>query len=78
MTSFVISPLTILRKTHDDAKGKNIGTILKDDVILIQTVQFSLVAQLSLTLCDPVDCSMPGFPSLHYHPEFAHSCPLNQ
>ena len=23
------------------------------------------------TLCDFVDCSMPGFPVLHYHPEFA-------
>ena len=41
MTSFVISPLTILRKTHDDTKGKNIGTILQDDLIPIQTVQFS-------------------------------------
>ena len=23
------------------------------------------------TPCDPVDCSTPGFPVLHYHPEFA-------
>ena len=23
-----------------------------------------------LTLCDPVDCSIPGFPVLHYLPEF--------
>ena len=23
------------------------------------------------TLCDPMDCSMPGFPVLHYLPEFA-------
>ena len=22
------------------------------------------------TLCDPMDCSMPGFPVLHYLPEF--------
>ena len=29
------------------------------------------VAQLCLTLCDPVDCSMTGFPVLHYLPEFA-------
>ena len=26
-----------------------------------------------LTLCDPVDCSMPGFPVLHHPPEFAQS-----
>ena len=29
------------------------------------SVQFSSVAQLYLTLCDPVDCSTPGFPLLH-------------
>ena len=32
------------------------------------------VAQLCLTLCDPMPgrvCSMPGFPVLHYFPEFA-------
>ena len=29
------------------------------------SVQFSSVAQLCLTLCDPVDCSMPGFPVHH-------------
>ena len=30
------------------------------------SVQFSSVAQSRLTLCNPVDCSMPGFP-LHHH-----------
>ena len=30
------------------------------------------------TLWDPSDCSTPGFPVLHYLPEFAQSCPLSQ
>ena len=30
-----------------------------------------LVAKLFVTLCDPINCSMPGFPVLHYLPEFA-------
>ena len=30
---------------------------------------FSLVAQLCLTLRDPIDCSMPGFPVHHQLPE---------
>ena len=34
-------------------------------------VQFSSVAQMSLTLCDPMDCSTPGFPVLHQLLEFA-------
>ena len=29
------------------------------------------VAKLSLTLCDPMDCSTPDFPILHYLPECA-------
>ena len=29
--------------------------------------QFSSVDQLCLTLCDPMDCSMPGFP-VHHQP----------
>ena len=29
------------------------------------------VTQLCLTLCNPMVCSMPGFPVLHYLPEFA-------
>ena len=30
-----------------------------------------IVAQSCPTLCDPMDCSMPGLPVLHYVPEFA-------
>ena len=32
---------------------------------------FCSVTQLCRTLCDPMDCSTPGFPVLHYLPEFA-------
>ena len=37
--------------------------------ILVVLVQFSSVAQLCLTLCDPMDCSMPGLPIHHQLPE---------
>ena len=33
------------------------------------SVQFSSVAQLCLTLCDPMNCSMPGLPVHHQLPE---------
>ena len=33
--------------------------------------QFSSVAQSFLTLCNPMDCSMPDFPVLHHLPELA-------
>ena len=34
-------------------------------------IQFSSVAQSCLTLCDPMDCSTPGFPVPHQLPELA-------
>ena len=34
-------------------------------------IQFSSIPQLCLTLCDAVDCSMPGFPVHHQLPELA-------
>ena len=34
-------------------------------------VQFSAVAQSCPTLCNPIDCSMPGFPVLYQLPELA-------
>ena len=34
-------------------------------------IQFSSAAQSCLTLCDPMDCSTPGFPVYHQFPEFA-------
>ena len=33
--------------------------------LIILSVQFSSVAQSCLTLCDPMDCSKPGFPVHH-------------
>ena len=36
------------------------------------------VAELCPTLCDPMDCSTPGFPVLHHLPEFSQTRPLSQ
>ena len=38
-------------------------------------VQF--ITQSCLTLCDPMDCSMPGFP-VHHQPSWSNSCPSSQ
>ena len=37
----------------------------------IDSCMHFVVAQLCPTICDPMDCSMPGFPVLHYLLEFA-------
>ena len=41
------------------------------------SVQFSSVAQWCLTLCNPMDCSMPGLPS-PTPGVYSNSCPLSQ
>ena len=33
-------------------------------------IQFNSVTQLCLTLCNPIDCSIRGFPVHHQLPEF--------
>ena len=39
--------------------------------LLRYQIHSCLVAKSCLTLCNPMDCSTPGFPVLHYLPEFA-------
>ena len=39
---------------------------------------YCVVAQSCLSLCDLMDCSMPGLPVLHHLPELPDSCLLNQ
>ena len=45
-------------------KGKCTDYIERDD-----SVQFSSVAQLFPTLCNPMNCNTPGLPVCHQHPE---------
>ena len=41
------------------------------------SVQFSSVTQSCPTLCNPIDCSTPGFPVQHQLMELTQTCPLN-
>ena len=41
-------------------------------VLKVSLFVVHLVVQLCLTLCDPMDCSTPGFLVLHHLPEFVH------
>ena len=42
------------------------------------SVQYSSVAQSCLTLCDPMNCSMPGHPVHHQLLEFTQTHPLSR
>ena len=47
------------------------GALLLHKDSFSSVVQFSSVTQSCLTLCDPMDCSTPGFPVYHQLPELA-------
>ena len=54
--------------TGDGVKNNAVkNNISQEPGMLGPSVQFSSVVQLCLTLCDPMDCSMPGFP-VHHQP----------
>ena len=46
--------------------------------LLFDSVQFSSIAQSCPTLCEPMDCSTPGFPVHHQLPVYSNSRPLSQ
>ena len=47
-----------------------VGALGRKQAQTMSPVQFSSVAQSCPTLCDPMDCSTPGFPVHHELPEF--------
>ena len=44
--------------------------VKSDNNVKNNDIQFSSVAQSCPTLCDPMNCSMPGLPVHHHLPEF--------
>ena len=65
MLTWVRSYIQIVYLVHDMVEVWH----LSNKTILLYD-QFSSVAHSCLTLCDPMDCSMPGFP-VHQLPELA-------
>ena len=50
---------------------KSERTMSRGSTLLLCTHSCCAVMKLCLTLCNPINGSMPGFPVLHYLPEFA-------
>ena len=58
--------------TWREGQGWRRGHVEKTaSIVQIYIVVCWSAAQSYLTLCDPMDCSIPGFPVLHYFSEFA-------
>ena len=59
--------------TQRDGTGREVAAgfrIGNTCIPVVDTCQFSSVAQSCPTLCDPMDCSTPGLPVHHQFPEF--------
>ena len=73
----------------DETNERKDQTVTEPFSYIVTYVQFSSVAQLCLSLWDPMDCSMPGFPVHQQLPELTQthvhqvgdaiqpSCPLS-
>ena len=72
----VCSEGSVPGKTQVEVEGLQIVWLGKSLYIQISvsvqfsSVQFSSVTQSCLTVCDPMNCSMPGLPVHHKLPEF--------
>ena len=54
-----------VEKSQSQTKGQSFK------LSTFEAVQFSSVSQSCLILCNPMDCSMPGFPVHHQLPKLA-------
>ena len=57
------------------AKQDNLFKYLDKDVAYISSLQLISVPQLCPTSCEPMDCSMPGFPVHYQLTDCSNSCP---
>ena len=67
--------VTDIKRMKEDTHAPNITQMSDMSEIYLDLYHSSLCCSFSvnksyLTLCDPMDCSTPGFPVLHYIPEF--------
>ena len=64
---WALGSITMNKASGGDGISVELFQILKDDAVkVLHSVQFSSVTQLCPTLCDPMNCSMPGLP---VHPQ---------
>ena len=67
------SPLILELKKRKSVTASTFSPSICHEVMGCHDLQFSLVTQLGLILCDPMECSIPGFPVNHQLPELAQS-----
>ena len=77
-TTYILTRLArrngfLLRRNKSSSKIHWCYMIISTQFKEKHSLQFSSVAQWCPTVCDPMDCSMPGLPVHHHLPEFTHT-----
>ena len=76
--SWLQSPSTMILvlKKRKSITASTLPPSICHQVMGLDAMIFGSVSQLCLALCNPTDCSTPGFPVLHHLPELAqtHVC----
>ena len=62
------SQTQLMRLSSSSSKQKLLTSVISRDIKHLRYVV--VVAQSCLPLCNPMDCSVLGFPAVHYFPEF--------
>ena len=72
----LLQPLWLCRFSDPWCHRVSVYSVPSNYCVPPSLLQFSSVAQSCQTLCDPIDCSMPGLPVHHQLPEFTqtHVC----
>ena len=73
---WALESITTNKASGSDGIPGELFQILEDDAVkVLHSVQFRSVAQSFLTLCGPMNCSMPGLPIHHQLPVHSNSLP---
>ena len=69
-STMILEPKNIKSATVSTVFSSISHEVMGLDAIIFSSVQFSAVTLSCPTLCDPMNCSTPGLPVHHQHPEF--------
>ena len=75
MKAFFSDQCKEIEENNRMGKTRDLFKKIRDTKGTFMQIQFSLGGQSCLTLCDPMDHSMPGLPVHHQLPEFTQTHP---
>ena len=66
----ILNPSSLDNKYFSQHNSKKLLALASQQIVAPQCSEFHSVSQSCPTLCDPMDCTIPGLPVHHQFPEF--------